>query len=281
MLLIESKLARTPFGVVRVRRKLALLFQIIEPRRVRRAILQERRIKTPHLLEGAIVKDKALALVKYGDALSQVIERIVMRTLLARHGFVCRFALGDIDRKPCSAAGNRADAQAQRTQLSVNNGRARFFDSFAGFDGFARQIDCGLVQLQIALDGLRQRLGIQRAEIGRVRPLQLQRTIDAPRHERRFVPHFEERGRIARDDFRRAFDAAASATLFDTANAGVENPNNSARTGSAAIDFDVNAIRRRDREREWRALAAQALQRRRKTRHHASGAARVETCEAL
>jgi hypothetical protein len=74
--------------------------------------------------------------------------------------------------------------------------------------------------------------------------LQLQRAIDAPCHERRFVPHFEECRRIAGDDFRRAVDAAAGAALFHAAHAGVENPYDSTRAGRAAVNFDVNAVRR-------------------------------------
>ena len=54
--LVERQFPRAPFGVIGVRRQLALFLHVIEPRRVRRAIREERDIEAPQILKRAVIE---------------------------------------------------------------------------------------------------------------------------------------------------------------------------------------------------------------------------------
>lgn len=227
--LIERQFASAPFGVIGVRWQLALLFQVIEPRGVAGMILQERRIEAPGLLERVVVEDEPLLCVEHRHALGEVVQRFIVSALLLGDLLLGRVGVGDVDGDAGGAAGDRVHQDAQRAQLAADDGAARLFNAFAGLDRLARQLDGALVKLQIALQRLIQRLGFERLQIDRVGPFELQRAVYAPRHKRRVLPHFQERGRVARDDLARFFDAPARAALFDATHAGVHDPRHRAR----------------------------------------------------
>jgi hypothetical protein len=91
-----------------------------------------------------------------------MVQRLIVRALLARDLIARRFAFGDVDSDAGSAARHRAHAQTQRAQLAADDGRAGFLNRSPSFDGFARQFNRALVELQIARERLIERFGFKR-----------------------------------------------------------------------------------------------------------------------
>lgn len=198
-----------------------------------------------------------LVRIEHGNAFGKIIERFVVGALLADDLFTSVFGIGNVNGDAGCAAGDRTDAYLQSAQLSADDGRAGLIDRFAVFDGLACEIGGILIELQITSDGLIQRLRFQRRKIFRVRPFEFQRAVHPPCHEGRCRPHLQECGGIAGDDFPAGFEATLGAALLHAAHAGVQDPHDSASACRAAVDFDIDAVRRRYLQRERQTFAAQ------------------------
>ena len=235
--LIVFQLLPSPFGEVGARLQFTTLAQAVEDGAVIRPVEQVGGIKLPHFLEGAVVEDQLAIGPEDGDAVGDVVQRVVVSLGVLLQRLARGFLFGDVEGHAAEAAGQGEHLHAHGAALARDNDVPHLVGFAVGVDGLLRLASDVLVEHDLAVEHMVHAGRADGLHVGAVDPLQLAGAGHPPGREGRLAEHFEEGHGIACDGGAGFLEAGAGAGFFKALDGGVGDPEHCPRAGGAAISF--------------------------------------------